>query len=146
MQEYFTLQHAETVPPFDLGKPTSEVFYLPIQAVYKQSSTTTKVRAVFYASAKSSSGKSLNDLLVGPTIHPPLIDVLLHFQTYCIAITADVSKMYGAVELADNDKDLHRLVWRSSLDRFLRDYKRTRYIWCICIILCCQHGSETKCS
>ena len=29
MPEYFTLQHAEAVPPFDLGKPTGEVFYLP---------------------------------------------------------------------------------------------------------------------
>ena len=41
--KYFTLQHAEAVPPFNLGKPTSEVFYLPIHAMYKQSSTTTKV-------------------------------------------------------------------------------------------------------
>ena len=124
VQEYFTLQHAEAVPLFDLGKPTSEVFYLPIHAVYKQSSTTTKVRAVFDASAN---GKSLNDLLlVGPTIHPPLIDVLLRFRTYRITITADVSKMYQAVELVDEDKDLHRFVWRSSPDQLLRDYRMTR--------------------
>ena len=37
-------------------------------------------QAVFDASAKSSSGVSLNDLLlVGPTVHSPLIDVLLRF-------------------------------------------------------------------
>ena len=40
-----------------------------------------RVRAVFDASAKSSSGVSLNDLLlVGPTVHSPLIDVLALFR------------------------------------------------------------------
>ena len=74
MQEYFELGHAEPVPSKDMDKPPAEVFYLPMHAVYKESSTTTKVRAVFDASAKSSTGVSLNDtLLVGPTIHPPLL-------------------------------------------------------------------------
>ena len=57
---------------------------------------------VFDASAKSSNGVSLNDtLLVGPTIHPPLIDMLLRFRLHRIALTADadVSKMYRAIEL-----------------------------------------------
>lgn len=74
------MEHAEIIPEADLNKPVSQTFYLPIHAVYKQSSLTTKVRAVFDASAKSSTGVSLNDLLmVGPTIHPSLIDVLLRF-------------------------------------------------------------------
>ena len=53
-----------------------------MHAVHKATCTTTKVRAVFDASAKSSTGISLNDtLLVGPTIHPLLIDVLLLFRS-----------------------------------------------------------------
>ena len=53
----------------------------------------------------------LNDiLLVGPTVHPPLIDVLLRFRLYCVALTADVSKIYRALELAESDRDLHCLV------------------------------------
>ena len=77
MQEYLDLGHAEAVPSEDLDKAPAEAFYLPMHAVYKSSSTTTKIRAVFDASAKSSSGVSLNDtLLVGPTVQPPpLIDV-----------------------------------------------------------------------
>ena len=95
MQEYLDLGHAEPVPSKDMDKPPSEVFYLPMHAIYKDSSFTTKVRAVFDASAKSSTGVSLNDtLLVGPTVHPPLIDVLLKFRSHRIALTADVSKMY----------------------------------------------------
>ena len=95
MQEYFHLGHAEEIPKSAMEKPTEQTFYLPMHAVYKATSTTTKVRAVFDASAKSSTGVSLNDtLLVGPTIHPPLIDVLLLFRSYLVALTANISKMY----------------------------------------------------
>ena len=112
MQEYFDLGHAEPVPTADLEKPEKDVFYLPMHAVNKESSTTTKIRAVFDASAKSSSGVSLNDLLlVGPTVHSSLIDVLLRFRLHRIAITTDVSKMYRAIQLAHQDRDLHRFVW-----------------------------------
>ena len=51
MEEYFEKGHAELVPTEDLLKPVQEVFYLPIHAVRKESSTTTKLRAVFDASA-----------------------------------------------------------------------------------------------
>ena len=102
MREYIDLGHAEVVPTCDLEKPPALTFYLPMHAVYKASSTTTKVRAVFDASAKSSSGVSLNDtLLVGPTVHPTLLDVLLRFRTHPVALTADVSKMYRAIELVE---------------------------------------------
>jgi len=127
MQEYFDLKHAEEVPTPDLEKPPDLTFYLPMHAVYKTSSTTTKIRAVFDASAKSSTGVSLNDtLLVGPTLHPPLVDVLLRFRLYPVALTADVSKMYRAVELTETDKDLHRFVWRSHPSQPLKDYRMTR--------------------
>ncbi len=60
IDEYFDMGHA---PESDLDKPTQQVFYLPIHAVMKSSSTTTKVCAVFDASAKTSTGVSLNDNL-----------------------------------------------------------------------------------
>ena len=109
MNEYMDLKHAELVPEEDLNKPLQETFYLPMHAVRKEESTTTKLRVVFDASAKSSTGISLNEsLLVGPTVHPPLIDVLLRFRTHRVALTTDVSKMYRAVELVPVDRDLHR--------------------------------------
>ena len=53
MSEYFESDHAELVPELDLDKPPTQVFYLPMHTVCKQTSTTTKIRAVFDASAKS---------------------------------------------------------------------------------------------
>lgn len=127
MREYLYLGHAESVPAEDLQKPHEMVFYLPIHAVYKASSSTTKVRAVFDASAKTTSGISLNDcLLTGPTVHSSLIDVLLRFRSYRIAVTTDVSKMYRAIELVEQDRDLHRFLWRSSPTETVKDYRMTR--------------------
>ena len=83
MQEYFDMKHTEPVPTADLDKPPQNVFYLPMHAVKKESSSTTKIQAVFDASAKSSSNVSLNDiLLVGSTVHSSLIDVLLRFRLH----------------------------------------------------------------
>ena len=127
LEEYFEMDHAEQVPTDDVQKLPQQVFYLPMHAVYKESSTTTKTRVVFDASAKSSTGVSLNDtLMVGLTVHPPLIDVLIKFRQYRIALTADISKMYRAIELAPNDRDFHRFVWRKNPSDTLKDYRMTR--------------------
>ena len=53
----------------------------------------------------------MNDtLLKGPTIHTQLIDVILRFRLNRVAITADVGKMYQALHLGPEHKDLHRFV------------------------------------
>lgn len=126
VQEYLDLGHAESVPSTSLDTD-KEVYYLPMHAVTKASSTSTKLRVVFDASARSSNGYSLNDtLLIGPTLHPKLETILLKFRTYPVAITADISKMYRRVELAEEDRDLHRFVWRPHPSDPLTDYRMTR--------------------
>ena len=81
---------------------------------------------MFDASAATSTGVSLNStLMVGPTVHPPLVDVLIRFRSHRIALIADVSRMYRAVCLTEADKDLHRFVWRSSPNEPLKDYRMT---------------------
>ncbi len=125
--EYFHDHHAEKILLADLEKAPREVFYLPMHLVCKESSTTTKLRAVFDASTKTSTGASLNDtLLVGPMLHPSLVDVLIRFRSYCIALIADVSRMYRAILLSESDKDLHWFVWQSDPKAPLEDFRMTR--------------------
>ena len=47
-------------------------------------------------------------------------------QKASYALTADVSKMYRAVELEESDRDLHRFVWKCSEEDTLKDYRMTR--------------------
>ena len=47
MSEYMDLGHAEPVPFEDLEKPPHHVFYLPMHAVYKQSSTQIRALVLF---------------------------------------------------------------------------------------------------
>ena len=125
--EYFDMDHAEPVPTRDMAKPLDEVYYMPMHTVIKTSSVTSQMRVVFDASAKTASGTSLNDhLIVGPTVHASLVNVLLRFRRHKIALVADISKMYRAVLLPENQRDLHRFVWRNSPRDPFVDYRMKR--------------------
>ena len=85
IDEYLQQAHAELIPSQNMSKPCHDVYYmyLPMHAVHKNTSSTTKLRVIVDASAKSTTGVSLNNqLLVGLTVHAPLIDVLLQFRQY----------------------------------------------------------------
>ncbi|XP_065085296.1 uncharacterized protein LOC135707411 [Ochlerotatus camptorhynchus] len=96
MEEYLQLGHMKKVEePVD---DHIQHCYIPHHVVFKESSTTTKVRVVFDASCKTSSGYSLNDtLLVGPVVQQDLYSIYLRFRTRVVAIVADVEKMYRHV-------------------------------------------------
>ena len=98
-----------------------------MHGVVKASSTTTKLRVIFDASAKTSNALSLNDtLLTGPTLYPNLDTILLCFCMYPVAVTADISKMYRAVELVEENRNLHRFLWRATPEEHINDYQMTR--------------------
>ena len=126
MEEYITLGHAQEVS-VQQHHPQKEEYYMPVHSVFKESSTTTKTRAVFDASAKTTSQYSLNDILaVGPTLHPTIDKILLRFRGYTIAISSDISKMYREVVLHPEDRSLHRFIWRKSQEENWREFEMTR--------------------
>ena len=89
VQDYLDLGHAQLLDEQDFVVPTPSCYYLPMHGVYKAGSSTTKLRVVFDASAPSTSGVSLNHTLaIGPTLHPPLDQILLKFRSYNVALTA----------------------------------------------------------
>ncbi|KYM97734.1 hypothetical protein ALC62_11575 [Cyphomyrmex costatus] len=77
-----------------------KISLLPHHAVLKPDSDTTKLRVVFDASAKTSSGLSLNDVqMVGPTIQQDLFNILTRFRQHVHAVSADVTKMYRQIKV-----------------------------------------------
>ena len=108
VDEYSTLKHSELVPAQDMTKPEATCYYIPMHGVFKESSTTTQLRVVFDASAKSSTGHSLNDLLLpGPTLYPLLTSVLIRFRQHAIGLSSDITKMFREVSLHQTERDLH---------------------------------------
>ena len=127
IKEYLHLQHARPVTAMEMTLPAASCYYMPMHGVYKDSSTTTKLRVVFDASAKSTTNISLNDLLaVGPTLHPTLDKILLKFRSYQVALSGDIAKMYREVLLEPEDKQLHRFLWRPTQDQPFGDYLMNR--------------------
>ena len=127
VQEYLTLGHAQLVTSQELCTPTQQVYYLPMHGVFKSSSTSTKLRVVFDASSKTSTGISLNDILeAGPTLHPNLDQILIRFRSYKVALSADIGKMYREVSLSQPNRQLHRFLWREQPDQPIKDYCMNR--------------------
>ena len=68
MKEYIDLDHMSPVSNVDRHINLS-LFYLPHHGVWKEASTSTKLRTVFNGSCKTPAGVSLNDLLnIGPNL------------------------------------------------------------------------------
>ena len=124
IEEYFELGHVEPATEAENCKSDSEVFYMPHHAVIKESSSTTKLCVVFDASAKSSSGLSLNDcLMVGPKVQEDILDILIRFRLHPVAFSGDVAKMYRQLMLAEDDRDYHRFLWRKEPEHPIREYR-----------------------
>ena len=86
---------------------------MPHHAICKPSSTTTKLRVVFDASAKSDTGRSLNQTLhTGPTLQPKLFDHLLRFRVYKYVMTGDIEQMYRQVLINPPDRQFQRIPWQ----------------------------------
>ncbi|KAG1680465.1 hypothetical protein GQR58_012386 [Nymphon striatum] len=105
----------EEVPKEELLSENFTIFYMPHRPVVKKSSATTKVRPVFDASAKDCNGTSLNDCLdPGPSLLPDLVNVLLRFRRWPIALCADIEKAFLQIKLKKSDKDFHRFLLQTN--------------------------------
>jgi hypothetical protein len=125
-QEMIDEGFMELVPEGELITEPGSSYYIPHHCVLKDSSTTTKLRIVFDGSAKTSSGQSINDvLLVGPTLQENLYNIMIRFRWHIVAVSGDITKMYLQVALAQKERDFHRVLWMDKKGNLLT-YRMTR--------------------
>lgn len=109
------------VDEFNSGK-----YYLPHQAVVRDCSLTTKLRVVFDASAKTSNGKSLNDImLTGPRLRHDIFDILTKWRLWKFVVTADVEKMYRQIRITPKHQLYQHILWRECKENPIKEYKLT---------------------
>ncbi|XP_025155125.1 uncharacterized protein LOC112588673 [Harpegnathos saltator] len=102
-------------------------YYLPHRHVVKESSTT-KIRPVFDASAKTEDSPSLNQCLeTGPNLIELIPDMLHRFREKKIGITADIAKAFLQISIAQADRDVLRFLSHRPDEQALFDLRDWRY-------------------
>ena len=87
--------------------------YIPHLAVIRKEASTTKLRVVYDASAKSGKeSASLNDCLhKGPSLTPLLFDILLRFREKRVALIGNIEKAFLNIEVDKEDRHSLRFLW-----------------------------------
>lgn len=74
--------------------PSLKPYLIPYSCVVSPKSTTTKLRVVLNASAKTTNGLSLNDIVcTGPKLQVDIVDIITGFRLHTVVLTCDISKM-----------------------------------------------------
>ena len=130
IQEFKDMDHIEEVPQHEFERSPDKCYYLPHHCVFKEDSTTTKLRFVFDGSAKTTNGVSINEALtVGPVVQDDLFSIITRFRFYRVALSADIEKMYRQVGIHEDQRDFHRLLWRDTTQEPLKHLRLTRVIY-----------------
>ncbi|XP_060875890.1 uncharacterized protein LOC132949125 [Metopolophium dirhodum] len=122
MQDYLSSGHMELVPVSERDNPLN--YYIPHHCVIKPDSKTTKLRVVFNASARTSTGASLNEsMYTGPKLQPDIQVVLLRSRLWKYLFMADIKQMYRQILVQPSDRDYLRILWRFSPSSPIDEYR-----------------------
>jgi len=123
MEEYKDSGHMTQISEEEISQ-VQELYFIPHQAVTRPDSLTTKLRVVFDASAKTTSGSSLNDKLwPGPNLQRDLFGILIRFRTHQYVITADIARMFRQILIDKPDRLLQLILWRKNAEETLKIYQ-----------------------
>ena len=93
--------------------------YIPHHPIIRRDKSTTKLRIVYDASARSG-GPSLNDCLyTGPNFGQSILEILLRFRIHSIALIGDIEKAFLMVSVAAQDRDVLRFLWIQDITKDL---------------------------
>ncbi len=114
-------------PASEIVSTSRKLHYLPHHAVIRNDKTTTKLRVVYDASAKAN-GPSLNDcLLTGPKFNQKILDRLIRFRSFQVALTADVEKAFLMISVTERDRDVLRFLWVDDITKDPPEIRALRF-------------------
>ncbi|XP_072158029.1 uncharacterized protein [Bemisia tabaci] len=120
MQEY---ENNGFMSPAAIPPATAPHYFIPHHAVVKESSSTTKLRVVFDASAPTSTKVSLNQVLLpGPKLQTDIRDLIINFRKHPITLTADIQQMYLYINIHPSDAKFQMILWRPDKTAPVRAY------------------------
>jgi len=113
----------------DSASISHPVHCLPHHAVVRDDKSTTKLRVVYNASAKTN-GPSLNDsLYTGPKFGHDIMDIIIRFQMHRVALTGDIEKAFLMISVTPPDGDV---LWVDDVLKnapTIRTYRFTRVVF-----------------
>ncbi|XP_060855180.1 uncharacterized protein LOC132932844 [Metopolophium dirhodum] len=116
MNEYLQLGHMKLAQ-------TPGNYIIPHHAVVKRTNGKIKLRVVFDASATTSSGTSLNNLLfTGPKLQCDIADLLLRCRFHVYMLTADICKMYRQIQVSPAECSYQHILWRNDPSESIQEY------------------------
>lgn len=117
MEEYLSLGHMKLAT-------TGGKYFIPHHPVVKQDGDLSKIRVVFDASAVTTSGRSLNDVLcIGPKLQVDISEILLQCRLRKFAFTADIEKMYRQILVRPEDCLYQHILWRNSPSDAVQEFE-----------------------
>lgn len=124
IKDHLDQGHMVKLDNLDLSSPH---YFLPHHGVVKGSGEHTKLRIVYDASCKTTSGKSLNDtLMTGRRLFTDICDILLNFRSHRIVFTCDIRQMYLQIFVDDSQQNFQLLLWRDTDAEPISTYRSTR--------------------
>ncbi|XP_066600009.1 uncharacterized protein [Prorops nasuta] len=109
LQEYIMLGHMSPVP-----MNSDFRVFLPHHAVFKTENQKTKIRVVFNASSKTSTGVSLNDtLFIGPKLQQDITRILLNWRSFRYVGVTDIVKMFRQILMRFEDRKYQNILWKT---------------------------------
>ena len=122
---------------------SADVSYtIPWDVSFKASSVSTPTRTVYDASAKTSTGFSLNDLLAtGIPDLVRLVELVLEWQVGPVAMVGDVSQFYPTIGLHEDSWPFQKIVLREDLNP---NGKLIKAVIVSCIFGVCSSGGQCE--
>ncbi|XP_075157829.1 uncharacterized protein LOC142231095 [Haematobia irritans] len=125
IREYEMLGHMSRIGYYT-PSVSGNSYFLPHHGIFKEDSTTTKLRVVFDGSSHIKGHKSLNEELApGPALQNDLPMVITRWRKHRFAFSADIEKMFRQINVCQEHRPFQQILWRANPNEDISVYQLT---------------------